>query len=186
MGSDQVRSPLSIQMCEGLMFAAIAAHSQYPRTPELAFRRFDGRTPVALHAVQCATTLVQDAGLPEELRDLGFQTLLFHDLKKDTTADFPVSLPEAARHLVDEMTFPSLKDEMVQIWTRSPLSRLFMLYAKAGNLWDDGSWMPAEERDMYLDYVLKLANLVEEEQGAIGKRLRIIPVIRRLCDFRPV
>ncbi len=176
---------MSAQTCELLMLAAIAAHTQNPLTPDLAFRKFDGRTLVALHAVQCATTIVQEMALPEELRDLGFQVLLFHDVKKYTTAGYPVSLSEPARHLVEEMTFGSTEEETERIWQCSPECRLFMLFAKLGNLWDDAAWMDHEARVRYLAYVLRLADVVEQEQGELGKQLRIIPVIRCLCKFRP-
>ena len=188
------RSVFSSQQIEGLMLAAMAAHVLYPRTPDLAYRQFDGMTPVALHTVYCATMVTQEAALPVELRRLGFEVLLFHDLEKDTTASYPVALSDQARRLIEAMTygdldqqrfFTSLDEEMQCILNaRSADCRLFMLYAKVGNLWDDADWMAPDQREQYLTYVLKLAEKVEGERGELGKKLRIISVARCLCAFR--
>lgn len=177
-------SVFETQVIEGFVLAAIAAHKQYPRSPERAFRRFDGQTPVAFHSLFCATLIAQEPALSAEVRRRGFETLLFHDLLKDTTAPFPLALSAEARQIVERMTFGDLDQEIATVFNRTLFSaedRLFLLYAKAGNLLDD---VPMTN-PTYIDYVLLLAKWVEEEQEEIGKKLRVIPIVRCLCAFRP-
>lgn len=189
------RSVFSTQQIEGLILAAIAAHGLSPRTLNQAFRQHDGQTPVALHTVFCATTITQEAALPVDVRRLGFEVLLFHDLLKLTTAAYPIALSSDARRLIEEMTYADLEqkrmfadveEEMELIrHHRSPQCRLFTLYAKFGNLWDDADWMTPEKRRQYLDYVMDLADLVEVEQRKLSGKLRILPIVRRLCSLSP-
>src|SRR5262245_14892479 len=94
-----------------LQYYAWEAHMSFSRTPTKAVRRWDGKTPYAIHPVWCAMTLLTETSLPEELRFSGAQALLLHDILEDTTAGLPENVSEAVRALVQEMTFDSFEQE---------------------------------------------------------------------------
>jgi hypothetical protein len=143
------------------------AHSEGAAKPSKAVRKWDGKTPYAVHPVWCAMTILHETTLPEDLRLRGAQVLLLHDVLEDTTFGLPDDTPEDVRRLVKEMTFESFNEETVEIWFKSDEARLFKLYDKVSNLLD-GSWMNPSKRIAYLAYSLNLCMSTRRIYGELN------------------
>jgi hypothetical protein len=157
---------------------SILAHSEHSLNPENA-TRWDHITPYAVHPIWCAMTLLTETALPKELRYIGYQVLLWHDLLEDTDLPLPNSTSKEVRNLVEEMTFTSFYEEKQQLWNRSKEAKLLKLYDKVSNLLD-GVWMSNELWKDYLMHTLKLSEFVNQEYG----ELNIIKIARAVCVER--
>lgn len=155
---------------------AFLAHADAPTKPSKAVRKWDNKTPYGIHPTWCAMTILTETILSEELRVIGAQALLFHDVLEDTTAELPEIIPPKVVQLVKEMTFASSDEEMELIWSRSKEAMLLKLYDKVSNLLD-GSWMSVEKRARYADYLSRLCDAVEPHYG----NLNIIRIARAIC-----
>jgi hypothetical protein len=149
-----------------------------------ATRRWDQTTPYAIHPLWCAMTLLSETTLPESLRDVGYQALLWHDILEDTQAGLPSDSSDTVKQLVQEMTFESFSDEMQHIWERSDTARLLKLYDKVSNLLD-GTWMQNEQWNQYVTYTLKLLENVENisRKYRYGS-LNIVKIARVICSLK--
>jgi (p)ppGpp synthase/HD superfamily hydrolase len=156
---------------------AIQAHTDCPRSAEDAVRRFDGKTPYAVHPLWCAMTILLEAQLDAELRRIGYQALAWHDTLEDTTLGLPDTVDPRVRALVEELTFARDEDERVLIWQRSRDAKLLKLYDKVANLLDNRTWRPAESWNAWAAYTLELARFVEGEFG----RLNIVRIAHALA-----
>ena len=151
----------------------IDAHKNHSKKPENAVRRWDGTTPYFMHPLWCATTMITETSLPEQIRETGSLALLYHDVLEDTTAGLLDELPEDVRRLILEMTSEAWAVpegsaiEMQEIWSRSPEARLLKLYDKTSNLLD-GVWMPPGKHKAYVDYTRKLADDVRSRYGELN------------------
>ena len=154
----------------------ITAHALHPVKISKAFRKADGKTPYSVHPIWCATTLLQEQGLPQELRWNGAQALFFHDILEDTTAKLPPELSGEVTQMVIDMTFENTDAEMVEVWDKPIEIKLLKLYDKVSNLLDADSWMTPERFSQYAKYTNALADVVEENYGrlAIGKMARAV------------
>ena len=61
------------------------AYTLHARTPQDAIRFWDHQTPYFIHPIWGAMMLFTEAPLPAELRYIGYQVLLWHDNREDTT-----------------------------------------------------------------------------------------------------
>jgi (p)ppGpp synthase/HD superfamily hydrolase len=154
-----------------------AAHGDHPTKPSKAVRKWDGQTPYAVHPLWCATMLLAEPTLSEDLRVRGSEALLLHDVLEDTTEGLPAGTSEEVAGLVRDMTFASSDVEMVEVWSKSDEVKLLKLYDKVSNLLD-GSWMSAGKRQKYTAYTLKLADQVEPVYG----QLNITRIARAMCE----
>ncbi|MBC7836843.1 hypothetical protein H7X87_03650 [Acetobacteraceae bacterium] len=145
----------------------IHAHTFGAKKPSDTVRRFDLKTPYAVHPVWCAMTILQEPGLLPAVRYRGATVLLFHDVLEDTNAELPKDLTRRERKLIEGMTFESLDDEMATIWRREEEIWLWKLYDKVSN-YQDGTWMSPERRKQLRDYLLELTNAVEEKWGTLN------------------
>lgn len=159
----------------GVIAYSVFSHAERPTKPSKAVRKWDGRTPYGVHPVWCGVTLLQETALPEEIREVGAEALLFHDLLEDTTVDLPEGTSPRVRELVEGMTFASSDEEMEKVWERSPEIILLKLYDKVSNLLD-GVWMIPEKRERYRAYTYRLADDVESHYGI----LNIVRIARAL------
>lgn len=151
-----------------LLRFVVIAHSRYPKKPSKAFRKWDGKTPYAVHPIWCAMTIMSEESLSEEIRVLGSKVLLLHDIIEDTNVELPSDLDPEVKRLVLEMTFPGgTAQEMEEIWERSDLCKLFKLFDKVSNLLDVG-WMDVEKFKDYRQYTRKLAREVERKFGFLN------------------
>jgi (p)ppGpp synthase/HD superfamily hydrolase len=142
-----------------------AAEGELP--PNKAFRKWDGKTPYAIHPTWCSMTLLAETRLPEHIRHDGARALLMHDLLEDTTQNLPEDTSETVRQLVLDVIFKNSDEEMQQVWSRSDLVLLLKLYDKVSNLLD-GSWMSPEKLQVYKSYVSKLCDHVETVYGPLN------------------
>ena len=118
----------------------ISAHN-FPVKPSKAVRKWDGKTPYSVHPIWCATMILHETVLAEEIRVDGSQALLFHDVLEDTLAELPSYLSDRVKKLVQDMTFESSDVEMLKVWDKPIEVKLFKLYDKVSNLMD-ARWMP--------------------------------------------
>ena len=144
------------------------------RAHEGQTRRWDKRTPYSIHPLWCATTILTETTLPQDLREDGALALLYHDVKEDTKDfELPHDLPSRVREWVDGMTFegasvPGGSDiERQHIWSRPPEIRLFKLYDKTSNLLDV-SWAPLHRITIYKDYTRQLIEDVVPRYGELN------------------
>ena len=150
-----------------LVAYAWSAHADLPTKPSKAVRKWDGRTPYAIHPLWFAMTLLTEVTLPEDLRMRGARALLLHDVLEDTTAGSPLGLDPQVVSLVEGMTFASSDEEMEQVWSRSDEVKLLKLYDKTSNLLD-ANWMSPEKRIRYRAYLLRLCDAVEPIYGSLN------------------
>ncbi len=143
------------------------AHTNHPKTPEKAYRRFDGITPFVIRPIWCATTIVTESTLPMVTRTLGFYTLLYHDVLEDTNILLPDDLSEDVKNAVREMTFANTSEEMKKIWKCSPEIKLFKFYDKVSNIFNLEGW-PISKIEKYLEYTDDLAAASFEEFGMLN------------------
>lgn len=168
-----------------LVAFAIEAHRHYPKKQKRAktVRKWDGRTPYGIHPTWCAMMILTETSLPEDLRVVGAQALLLHDILEDTDLRrLPGATPARVRRLVREMTFEGgSPQEMIEVWNRSPECRLLKLYDKVSNLLD-GSWMDAAKLAAYRAYTLELAKAAARQYGP---GLNIVRIAEALCHQAP-
>jgi (p)ppGpp synthase/HD superfamily hydrolase len=149
-------------------------HRDYAKKSSNRTRKWDKKTPYSIHPLWCATTILTETSLPEDMRENGYLALLYHDVLEDTTANLS-GLPEKVNYLIKQMTFKDFSAEMRAIWTKEPDVKLLKLYDKVSNLLD-GSWMNNLKRRIYIDYTRKLAKEVEEIYG----NLNIVRIFKSL------
>ncbi len=156
----------------------VNAHTNFPRKASKAFRKFDGVTPFWVHPSWCATTLLAEESMPEELRMRGAHALLLHDVVEDTTLPLPTDTPTEVVALVGDMTYAGgFAEECVKVWGHSTEVRLLKLYDKASNMMSDSCLKP-ERRQETRDYVARLCDDVERNYGS----LNIVKIVRALLN----
>jgi hypothetical protein len=148
---------LSASELSGMISDVFRLHSEFPKSPEKAFRKFDGRTPYGVHPTLAAMLFAHEESLYEDLRVLGIKALLGHDLIEDTTAPLPAwcSDPEVELY-IRELTFTEGQNPLVDIWHRRHTAILLKFYDVVANLMCAGAMKPerAKERQMYADRML--------------------------------
>lgn len=156
----------SAEIVEAVLHAH-RAHTEHPNAPDDMVRFHDHKTPYVVHPIWCAATLLQEPGLPAELRKAGYQALLWHDTLEDTTLNLPPDTPDVVAKLVEGMTFSSFQEEQAELWERSAEIKLLKLYDKVSNLLD-GAWMKDEKWNAYVQHTLRLATAIEEIYGNLN------------------
>ena len=154
----------------------ILAHSKFAKSERDKVRFSDMVTPYSVHPIWCAMTLLAETALPDEVREIGFQALLWHDTLEDTTLPLPQDAKDEVKALVEEMTFRSFKEEKQLLWGRSDMTKLLKLYDKVSNLLD-GGWMSARKWNDYVEHTVKLTEFVEKNYG----ELNIVRIARVVC-----
>lgn len=164
--STQPLPPFDLDRLTSLIDFSFRVHDKFANEPRKRFRKWDGRTPYAIHPVWCAVTILAETTLPEEIRYHGALALLLHDVLEDTQAPLPSRLPPQVEALVLEKTFASFEEEHELIWGRSELCRLLTTYDKVSNLLD-ANWR-TNKRDLYVGYTLRLADDTEKRWGPLN------------------
>jgi hypothetical protein len=157
--ADEIRSTL---------LHVLDAHTRHAKTPDDATRRFDGKTPYAVHPIWCAMTILSEWSLAPELRRAGYQALAWHDTIEDTHLPLPATVDDEVKNLVAELTFAPDEDERELIWARSREAKLLKLYDKVSNLLDNRGWRGADSWRRWADHTLRLADFVEREFGPLN------------------
>jgi len=155
------------------VYFTLKAHGDCARKPSKAFRKWDGSTPYAVHPLWCATTLLHETALPEELRVRGAEALLYHDILEDTTLElvdfYNRHTSVEVMRLVVDMTFKGgSSEEMLLVWQKSAEVRLLKLYDKVSNLLDAAAWMDAVKLERYRQYTRRLADDVAANFGELS------------------
>lgn len=147
---------------------ATEAHQEKSLKPEKAIRTFlSGESnPYFTHSLWCAMTILMETKLPESIRLPGAETLLFHDVLEDTTADLPADLSPEVNDLIKSMTFSDFHTEVRETLTKPPLNQLLKLYDKTATLYD-GVVKNKVGKEWY-DYIRSLVNNVEKEYGELN------------------
>ena len=151
---------------QSLVNYCISAHCR-PVKPSKAVRKWDGKTPYSVHPIWCATMILHETALAEDIRVDGSQALLFHDVLEDTLAELPNYLSERVKNLVQDMTFESSDEEMLKVWDKPIEVKLFKLYDKVSNLMD-ASWMSPEKQRKYREYTNRLTQEVQTHYGELN------------------
>lgn len=154
--------------------------SEAPKKPSKRYRKWDGKTPMAVHPTWCAMTILTEKGLPEELRWRGAHALLLHDTLEDTTSALPADTPDDVQQLVGEMTFEGgSAEEYELLWERSDEAKLLKLYDKTSNLLDIFDMSDVKRRNM-IGHTERLVELVAEIYG----ELNIVAIAKAVLSER--
>ena len=143
------------------------AHSEMAKKETNINRMWDQKTPYYFHPIWCATTILHETSLPENIRMDGSLSLLYHDILEDTNASLPDWLSNRVRGLVEGMTFHSSEDEWENLWNRDKEVRLLKLYDKTSNLLD-GVWMTPQRRNQHTTHLKRLIADVRENYGNLN------------------
>lgn len=150
------------------------ALQNYPTVETKAYRTFDQQTPLAMHSVLAASVCSAESDVPAQLRYLGQQVLLRHDVNEDTTCGVSTRATLRVRELVQAMTFPGgFKEECATMWSRPPIVWWLKLYDKWANCADGANpngWMATRGADYRLKYVRfthELLGCVEQRKAEI-------------------
>lgn len=83
--------------------------------------RQDGKVPYFVHPLWCATMLVTDTRIPYKERELGFKTLILHDVLEDTDLTLPDWVEPEVVELIKQMTFKS-SDSALDLVSSEPIN----------------------------------------------------------------
>jgi len=133
----------------------IDAHVKHSKEEKNSVRFWDGRTPYYVHPFWCASMILHETRLPENLRREGSRVLLYHDILEDTTSGLPEWLTKREISLINGMTFESSEDEWKNLWGKTKEVRLLKVYDKTANLMD-GIWMKEDRREQHRIHLRKL------------------------------
>ena len=145
----------------------INAHTNKVKEEASAVRMWDGKTPYYVHPIWCASTILHETSLPEDLRISGSQALLYHDVLEDTYASLPPDLSEKVKGFIYSMTFKTSEDEWKNLWQKDKEIRLLKIYDKTSNILD-GSWMTPDRKNQHLDHLAKLIRDVKSNYGELN------------------
>jgi len=145
----------------------IDAHTEKTKKGKPQVRKCDNKTPYYIHPLWCATMLLQETSVPEEIKFQGSQALLYHDVLEDTEAGLPEWLSEEVKFLISKMTFSSSEDEWKNLWEKNKEVRLLKLYDKVSNILD-GVWMKPYRKEQHLEHLERLCKDVEANYGGLN------------------
>ncbi|MBI5153481.1 MAG: hypothetical protein HZA36_03425 [Parcubacteria group bacterium] len=152
-------------------------HTDFAKKPSKAVRKWDSKTPYAVHPTWCGLTILCEEKIAEEDRYDYAEALFYHDILEDTNASLPPCVSDRVRELVEGMTFMGGSvEEMERVWERGNEIILLKLYDKVSNLMDS-DWMPKEKKDKYIAYTRKLLTIVKREYGG----LNITKIAEAMC-----
>ncbi len=145
----------------------LEAHSRKAKTESSKFRKWDNRTLYYIHPIWCATMILHETSLPQELRENGSVALLYHDVLEDTNATLPKWLNSEVKRMVEDMTFNNSMEEREKIWEKDSGIKLLKLFDKVGNMLD-GVWMNNEKAKIHKEFLKKLTDDVSRTYGDLN------------------
>ncbi len=145
----------------------IDAHTNKIKENASKVRKWDNKTPYYIHPIWCATMLLQETSIPEEIRIKGSQALLYHDVVEDTEVGLPEWLSKDIRSLIFNMNLDSSEDEWTNLWKKDKEVRLLKLFDKVSNVLD-GVWMEQNRKKQHIEHLKKLCKDVEENYGGLN------------------
>lgn len=154
------------------------AHREKSLVSGNSVRLWDKQTPYSIHPIWCATTLLTETSLDENIRVDGALALLYHDILEDTSAKLPKGLPNKVVHLVREMTFTGgFAEELISLPQKELPVQLYKLFDKTSNLLDV-AWM---DNSLYRQYFNFTQSLCDRVENGLGK-LNIVRICRSLPE----
>jgi hypothetical protein len=169
---------LARELMDSILYT-FEAHCVHPKTPLNATRWWDRSTPHIVHPIWCAMTFLSETRLTNNVRKVGYQALLWHDILEDTNLGLPDDVSPEVLALVKELTFESFAEEQREIWNRSNLAKLLKLYDKTSNLLD-ASWMTSEQWRACTEHTAKLVVFARTTYGD----LNIVRLADAMCELR--
>ena len=172
---------LTAKELERIIRDVIWYHSNLPRTPKKAFKKFDEKTPFSVHPILLGMQALHEESLPEELRVRIALALFGHDLLEDTTVE---ELPDWATNdpkveaIIRGMTFAKGEDKYVEMWNRDESILLPELFDCVANLTCVGN-RPPEKSERCKEAVRRLLYYIEPGYP----RLDIIKMARGLLPI---
>jgi hypothetical protein len=167
------------EVCNTILHT-MTAHSRFGNEPSDSIRRFDKKTPYAVHPIWCAMTVLTETDLEPALRHVGYQALAWHDILEDTTSGLPQDVDDKVKELVEQLTFGKDEDDRALIWARSSEAKLLKLYDVVSNLLDGRPWRAVPSWNALVKHALKLTEFVEGEFG----NLNIVRIARAIAVIR--
>lgn len=130
-----------------------------------------------VHPLWAGTMMLADQRLPFELREVGYQALLLHDVLEDTDVELPDWLDPNVSTLVEDMTLPDdFKKAVVIIAQKDIFVKLLILYDTLENVYEEHvtEW----KRPFWKQGVEVLIREVEQEYGD----LRVVHVGKAILE----
>lgn len=158
------------------ILTAITYHSKHPKEPLKAARKWDGKTPFAVHPLWAGLTILHETLLPEDIRYEGSVALFFHDIPEDTTKELPVVTSNKVREWVKGLTFGSTEEKHREVWKRGKEIMLLEAYDAVASL-QDISGLSEEKQRKSKEFATALLIQVERDWG----KLNIVKIGRALC-----
>lgn len=124
-----------------------------------------GKVPYANHAIWQATMLLHDVKLPWEVRELGFQVLLYHDVLEDTSRPLPEWLSAEVTWCIQEMTFKSFRDSLPLLPQKEPRIKLFILVDKLATFIEEHLSSDPDKRRAWKEAVRYLTEETKKHYG---------------------
>ena len=170
---------LSATELEIILRDVFRAHSQFPITPERAFRR-DGITPFGVHEALGVMLILHEEHLPERTRVVGAKVIAGHEWWEDTTAPIAdwIKGPEPeVEPTIREMTYAEGQNKFVEIWKCSELAILCCFIESGCNLMVNGG--RSEERKA--EYKIEMSKLADHIDK-LYPNLNIVKIVRALLQ----
>lgn len=144
-----------------------SAHQDKVLPAANAFRTFPSgeKNPYFTHCVWCASMLLLDTQLPDDVREDGAFALLYHDVLEDTSASLPQTLSPRVVQWVRDMTYDTFAQEVEEVLRKSPEIHLLKLYDKVATMYDGA--LRSFRYPEWLDFTEKLLRSVEDTYGEL-------------------
>jgi hypothetical protein len=142
---------------------AFEAYQRY-NTSGQEFRQH-GKVPYANHAIWQATMILHDTKLPWEVRETGFEVLLYHDVREDTSMPLPEWLSAEVVRCVKEMTFDSFAASLPELPKKEPKIKLFILIDKLATFIEENMVADSKKRRLWKEAVEYLTTEVRTYYG---------------------
>lgn len=143
---------------------AYRAHQEHSTNSEF---RQDKTVPYIAHPLWCAMVLLNDDRVPLVERQVGYQALLLHDVLEDTSLPLPDGTDPVVAELVQDMTYASWEEELVEVPKKSSLVKLMKLIDKAATMYDESIRKDAAKRRQWVEFTQYLLKETEKHYGDI-------------------
>lgn len=132
------------------------------------------KNPYFTHPLWCASMVLCEPNLPENLRERYALVLLFHDLVEDTNSPLPDDLSPEVKDLIAQMTVPKLSEYNFSGWDKEktyilqePIEiQLLKLYDKTASLYDMA--VRPDRLQEWADITKQLAKKVARKHGQLN------------------
>ena len=137
--------------------------------------RQGGTVPFVVHPLWCAMMIVNDSGIPFEIKRVGYEVLLLHDVLEDTSLGLPKDVDPEVEKIIKEMTHDTWEEEQ-DLSGKSDIVKLLKLYDKVATLYDETIRPDTQRRKEWITLIEVLMKEVEK----LYPKARILSVARGL------